>query len=1215
MPSANPQIVSFGGASNAKTTPHLLDDGEVLTSTNLDFGQEPGAAVSRYGSTRLWTITASPVTKLVKHYKNVLGNSVLYAQAGGSVYKIISGTGTVINTGYSVDNVAITQFKDHIYTVGTAGSNSVQDNGTSTKHWIKNAPASAPGIAVETLTALDIATTFSAGEGSKTSEAAGTATFTTTASPYRIQINGTLTTTNLNLNGTNTIGDQGIHYVELRFSNPELITRISQDYSITDTDFTNIYHTEYDLEVVTLDAADPILPDPEALIESELNAGETSDTLPVEAREEMMSEARTDVRSPVIRISAAKNTFNLWSLARPNFELISNANSPAGWDNIRAARIVIEATAPTEVQIRNWAIRGAQNYPLNDADVGYSWAETIAEFDAEGFLVSESAPGPYSARTKMQNARAGVTGSNPSASDASYTHRILYRQGGYLRDFYAVATNTFTTTAYTDDMNDVKALYNQRLNRNLYPRASFPNNIVSASDIFFNRIFVAHENRLRWSLPGRPGSFPLTSEATISHAGDEVKALITWPPGLIIVNRDSVYELQGTIFEGAESNWSLNRTGSKHGSKAPLVCIKTPFGIPLLELDGLYMYTPGNGIDQPLTWLMNKIGDAWRGTTANDPAATKGNRVPAINRGQIHHSCAEYYDGKLYLAVPTASNTYCDTLFVIDFTTERVWWYKYPFNITSLLWDIADYRLLAGSEGGYIFQLEAAGSQDQDEAAAATGIVYTLRSKPITAPTDFVLENVALEYKGGGNALVKAVVDNTSTITMGTLTSTTQDWFIPPFSAQVHNNIIFGIDGTSTGDRQVLYQVEGEMLVEPKRVEFWRTEHQPYDTEQIWDVHQADLEIIGTGTVTGIAYVDNTAVMTRTDLVGPTGGRKVFVKSYPNDTFGQVGYTKYNTTGGLVFKHWQTTAVTRPEPPRILNYLSPRRCFQDEQEFKTTECCIDPIGGTVTQITVVDGTAVATNTYSGAKKTSVVKSLPNDLYGRIVWAEYSGSTVFKFYEDWFESLKEPDRVNNWKFGPVPFPSQTYVKTWFPTLNPNGTMTGVLYLDNTAISTSTFTGSDRQTYNVGLDVSTAMAVQTGSFLEVYYTGTNFKHYDTQYETEAKPFGKKTWLTKYEKIGGATEIDMARWWSYDIEFSGTGTITSIWDTDYGSTNTETITITNRQWGERKPFPPGVRFHTLQHRMLSTADFRVWKDNVDIDREGVKGFSRTTRVGVPQ
>lgn len=1218
MPSANPQIVSFGGANNAKTTPHLLDDGEVLTSTNLDFGQEPGAAVSRHGSTRIWTVVASPVTKLFKHYKNSLSSSILYAQVGGSIYRVLNGTATAtttINTGYLADNVAITQFKDYIYTIGTAGANSIQDNGTATKHWIKNPPATAPTSTVTTLTPLVVSTLFNAGEGSMTSEAGGTATFTTSASPYRIQINGTLISTNLNSNSGNTIGDSGIHYVELLFSNPNAVAKISQDYSIGNTDFTNVYHTEFDTAYSS--DAEPVLANPEELIESQLGVGASSDnSVDLATREDMLSEARTEIRSPTGRVVLAKNTFSLWSESRPNFELITKDSAPIGWDNIQACRIIIECKATTQIKIRNWTIAGALTYPLNDADVGYAWAETVAEFDAAGFLVSESTPGPFSTRVKMQNARALTTGGSPAATDSSYTHRILYRQGGYLRDFYAVATNLIGTATYTDTVSDVSALTSGfKLNRNLYSRAGFPNNIVTASEIFYNRIFLAHENRLRWSLPGRPGAFPILSESIVSHSGDEIRSLIAWPPGLVVVNRDSVYEMQGTIFEGDAANWSLNRTGSKHGSKAPLVCIKTPFGIPLLELDGLYMYIPGSGIDQPLAWLMGKIGDAWRGTTANDPAAIKGNRAPAINRGQIHHSCAEYYDGRLYLAVPTGSNTYCDTLFVLDFTTERVWWYKYPFNISSLMWDVADFRLLAGSEGGYIFQIEAAGSQDQNEAAVATGIVYTLRSKPVTAPTDFVLENVALEYRGGGNALVKAIVDNTSTITMGTLTSTTQDWFIPPFSAQVHNNIIFGVDGTSTGDRQVLYQVEGEMLVEPKRVEFWRTEHQPYDTEQIWDVHQADLEIVGTGTVTGIAYVDNTAVMTRVDLVGPTSGRKVFVRAYPNDTYGQVGYTKYNTTGGLVFKHWQTVAVTRPEPPRILNYVSPRRNFQDEQEFKTTECCIDPIGGTVTQITVVDGTAVATNTYSSAKKTSVVKSLPNDLYGRIVWAEYSGPTVFKFYDDWFESLKEPDRVNNWKFGPVPFPSQTYVKTWYPTLNPNGTMTGILYLDNTAISTSTFVGTDRQTYNVGLDVSMAIAVQTGSFLEVYYTGTNFKHYDTQYETEAKPFGKNTWLTKYEKIGGATEIDMARWWSYDIEASGTATITSIWDTDIGSTNTETITVVNRQWVERKPFPPGVRFHNLQHRLYSVSNFKLWKDNIDIERQGVKGFSRITKQGVPQ
>jgi len=1220
MPTTNPQQLSFDGGVNSKASPHSIADNEVVTATNIDFSSEPGAAACRFGSTKIWAVSTSAVTSISKSYKASYGNSAVYAISNAGLHRIvggISGTATAIATsGYVVNSLPVTQFKDYTYAVATAGSLSIKDDGTNTYHWLKAAPATAPTVSSSTLAPLSLTTAFTAStntlDGTLTAQGTGTATYTASASPYRVVISGTLLTTNMDLNGTNTIGDYGIDYTEISFSNPQKVLRVSKDYSIGDTDFTNYYHAEIDI-----DEAIDALPDPELLIESQLGEGtSTSVALDLETREGMLSEARTEIRAPSNMLSAAAGTYNLWAIPRTSFELVSKSNTPTGWTNIQACRIVIECASTQQVKVRKWEIQGAKNFPLNDADVGYSWAETLAEFDASNNKLDESAPGPFSARTKLQHCAAVVVG-NGTATDSTYTHRILYRQGGYTRDFYAVSTNTIATTTMTDTISDIEALtLGFRMERNLMSRAEFPNNILSLSEPVFNRIFVGYQNKLLWSLPNRPGSFPKRSTTLVSHSGDEIQGLVAWPPGLVIINRDSVYEMAGTIFEGAEANWVLTRSGSKHGPQARQVCIKTPFGIPLLEADGLYMYIPGQGVDQPVPWVLDKIADAWK------PGITvyKNSRVPVINQGYLLNSCAEYWDNKLYLAMPTGSSQVPNTLFVLDFATQHVWWYTYPFNITSLRFDRANSWLLAGTDDGAIMQLEASGMRDQNSGGTNTAISYSFKTKAISAPTDFVLENIAVEYKGG-NGVVKAVVDNTATVTLGTLTNTNQDWLIPPFSAQVHNNIAMDFSGTAldttgtdTTARPVFYQIEADMLVEPKRVQFWRTEHETFAPEQIWDVHYADVEVLGTGTITGVVYIDNVAVMTRTDITGPTDGRKITPLAYPNETYGHVQYTKYTSSGTVYFKHWQTKSLTRPEPPRVLNYVGNKLC-QDETEWKTFEPCIAALNGTTTAIVMLDGTALSTHSMTGNYRQSYAFSVPNDSNGRSIYASYSSTTPFKFYEDRFDGLAEPDRVNNWKHGPAPLPSENYVKTWVPILNPYGTVTGTLLVDNTAISTSTFTGTDRQGYNIGVDLSAAMALQTGSIIEAYYTGTNFKHYDTQYELEAKPFGKKTWLTKYSKVGGATQLDMARWWSYDIEPVGTATITSIWDVDGTGTHTQTITCASRIWVDQIPFPPGVRFYNIQHRMLSTGNFRVWKDNVDIERQGIKGFTRTTVVGKPE
>ena len=65
----------------------------------------------------------------------------------------------------------------------------------------------------------------------------------------------------------------------------------------------------------------------------------------------------------------------------------------------------------------------------------------------------------------------------------------------------------------------------------------------------------------------------------------------------------------------------LQRTGARHGSKAVNVPIKTPYGIPLLDYDGLYMYQPGQGVDQSIEWAQEILSDAFMGAGGEDPVA------------------------------------------------------------------------------------------------------------------------------------------------------------------------------------------------------------------------------------------------------------------------------------------------------------------------------------------------------------------------------------------------------------------------------------------------------------------------------------------------------------------------------------------------------------------------------------------------------------------
>lgn len=1215
MPVMSPQQIALGGGVNSFAAPHLIGEDEVATATNIDFGLTPGAAQVRFGSRKVYSVGVSPVRHMFMHYKEPIANSVLYTQAGTAVFR---GTGfTSIMTGANTAVTPFTQFGDFLYTIGSAGSNSIKDDGTTATDWIKQTPGTPAIFATNTTTGRIITTTFAASEGTLVGQSGGTATYTEGSAPYRIQIDaGTLgATLNEGVLG-DIIGNYGIHAMSISFSNPGVVSRVSQDYSIGGTAYTSYYHADLDLSF-----ANDMIPDIVKLIDAELTQGTATNTaITAETRQDIISQLRDNVSNNTSRMSFAANSFNTWTVARPEFELVSVGTG--NWNDIQAARIVVEASAPVEVMVHTWRIYGDVAHSLNDTSLGYMWWETFATID-NGVVIGESNPGPAYGPIRLSNANVEVLSVGTASGNHGITHRILYRSGGLLPQPYAVSTNTYGAATHTDTIPDIKALGNQKkMTVSALGRSNFYSSVECLSEPHYGRIFGMSDNILFWSDANVPDRFSLNNYTQVSHAGDEGRGLVVWPPGLVIVNRDSVYEMDGNIFEGPDQNWILRRTGARRGSKAPRTILKTPYGIPLLDMDGLYMYQPGQGIETPLDFVSQQIGDAWRGPGAFDPASTKGNRVPAIVSGNIDTACAEYYDNKYFLAVPTGTATLPNTVFVIDFARKQCWWYQYPYSITSLLWDIPNARLLAGTSGGSIMRLNL-GYYDENDAGSQVGVAWKIRTRAWTAPSDAVLENLMLEVEGSGGSAV-GTYDGTSTIALGTLTNTTKDWVIPPLSGYVKNNVQFELSGTQNANvPTVLYQLKFDAMIEPPRVTFWRTEHDlsGHGGDKIWDVHYADIEAIGTGTITGIIYVDNAIVGTNLITSGTVSTdrtlRQVKVQGLPAETVGRIAYTEYTAGSGMVFKHWNTYYNVRPLPDLVTSYVSTKTCG-DEAEWKTFEPCIGANGGTVLATSFLDGTAIQTSTIVGgnAQNQSYAFALPNDKFGRSMYTIYNSAdsqTPFRFHDERYENIPEPDVVTNWKHGPIPFSAKSNLRTWVATLNPRGTMTGTLFADNTAIATNVFTGTDKSIYTVGLDVSTALALQTATGLEAYYTGSGFKHWNTEYEVETKPFGKNTWSIIYKKIGGATQLDMARFWSWDVE--GAGTFTSVWDIDGTATNTQTFTVAGREWRDRIPWPAGARGQIWQQRVLASAPIHVHKVSLDMERVGVKGFSRVTFVGTPQ
>ena len=1302
MPDTQQQVqLAFGGAANPTAATQLLGQDEVATATNIDFSYERGAASVRRGTYKKWTVSqGNKINAFYRRYVNNLNQSPIYALAGTTVYRGSGGSFSSILSGITGTHMSVCNYHNYAFIVPELGTQAIKDDGTAVTDWIKQNPATAPAITITTI-GTSAVSTFTVAEGTATTVVGLGSSAIADATSFRVEFDATPLSTNLSTaSGGATIGDDGQDTIVLFFSDPSAVKRVSLDYSIGDTTFKNCWHAELNPNDTSTNTVDP-----STLIESQDSSSYIS-------KAAMYAEAQRK-RSQSSPISYAANSYTTWKIRRPEFTLIGASGS--SWSNIQKTRIIVEGVKTFRSSINSWQTAGGASAPLFDSDLGYVWFETWATADSDGNILGESCPSPSSGRFMVEGGWAKVVSTASPTGNHGITHRIFYRQGGFLQDAYAVTTVALATTTATDTLSDIKALTANNImqTRDILPHTWFPNNVVCISEPFYERIFVGHQNHLNWSLPGVPDAFPTASVADVSDSGDEIKGLVVWPPGLVIINRDSVYEMHGNVFEGSSQDWILQRTGSRHGNNAGRAIIKTPYGIPLLDSDGIYMYVPGQGVDIPLDWVMDKIGDAFRGAGDYDPVSIKGDRVPAINRGYVDQSCAAYHDGKLYLGIATDANTVPSTLFVLDFSNKQVWWYTYPWNFTTLWWDQVDSCLYAGTTDGNIMWLDYGNSVDQTTSGSQTPITWKIRTRSWTAPSDSVLENVAVEY-AGGNIYAYGIYDGTGTNLLGTLTNSGRDWSIPKLGGTVCNNACFEFRGTqATGTQNTLYGMRFDAMVEPPRVSYYKT---PYDLsntdgEKLWDVHYADLEVFGTsGYVYGTMFVDNVAVGTMT-ATAPSNGRKIYTKSFPSETYGCQAYTLYNCNTGVTFKHWDTRREARNEPPRVNTWrtdiksleenicdgvdfdLNPNgtvtstvfldnvalstfttvgtnrqsytnalpvnsygrtiytihngvafkhyqtwyhmrpepdrwtsftseRQSDNEQRYKTFEAELDCYNSTVYGVAFVDGLAVSTQTFYGMSlgRHSYVQAMPPDTYGRSSYALYytNGGQLFKHYRTWFEGDPEPDRLSVSQWGPNTYPSDQTLKTWVAELNPIGTCTGVLYANGTAISTATFIAPRRTTFNVGLDLSALGAPQTAIDLKAVYTSVFpsnvHKHYNTNIETESRPFGKTSWLIRYNKLGGASAMDMARQFDLDIEPVGTATVTSYWDVDDVTVSTATLVYAGREWKNAIPFPPGARGYNFQQRVVSAQPFRVWKSSLDTMRFGLKGLSRISIPGTP-
>lgn len=1063
-----PSQTSFAGADFV-TSRALLRDDEVAYSSNIDYSVIPGAAAVRRGSVRVIKPGTAAVDMLFRHYNNAsLGASPWYtADAAGVVRRITGGFGApsasnIITGGNTDENdlsVAVSYRDDVFIASGTVAK---RDDGTTTREWVPPAPGTAVTLATATLAPLAVLTSTNTWTAVEASDApstdVGTATADTNEASLRITFEQAPNVTNLNTNGGVTIGDAGVHSIDLAFDEPKFLTRVVMEYSIGDATFTNKLTAQ--LDAVQYSQA---ISDAGELIDG---VRESANGVPADSsnRATARSLVRQALRPPRAQAAVAPDSFATWSVAAPQFELVGRSATNVFAD-VQACRLVIEASGPLTAKARDWVVQGAETYPLHDPKLGYTYWETFARVETIGgeeVIVDESAPSPASARQRINNGRIIVTSPNASPGEGM-THRVLYRQGGYLADPYAISTHSVGTATWTDTMWDIEALlFSNTLEGGI--RATFPQ-AARAAAVYVSRMFVGYDNRLIWSLPGRPGTFPAASETEVSHTADRIQKLFTVGDRLVIVNRDSVYEMIGGSFEGIEADWTLGRTESQ-GSIAPRATVMTPYGITLVRDDGLFLYQPGAGRDRPLDWAMAKIGDIFKGNGAFDPAQVKGRIGDGINQSAMQHCVAAYHDDKLYFGFPSGSATRASLFVVCDFKTQRCAVFSFPWNVRTMLADRSGNALLVGTTDGALMRLNQ-GHQDADSAGVAASIVWNLGSRRWTLPGETRGQIVSFENEGQMDGTAHAVYDGTATDTVGTLTASNRAWTTFGLDGTAGQSVEFFLYGTQNGgDQGVLRGINWEGDTDPPAVEYWRSDDDDggWPCEKRWNVLAADISVAGTATVTAVTYIDGAAVATNT-VVGPVA-RTLHHFSLPNNTVGDIAYTV--VTGGP-FKRWRTLHLAEREPCRVTLWRT-EEDSGEERIFDAINADLDCNGEPVTSVVYVDNVAVTTATFSGSGRQSYVGSLPVETYGRSIYAVHEG-TAFKHYRTWWDQRLEPDRYTTYVT-----PRRSGEEHWWRAVNADvdllgGTATCTTYIDNVAVDTEVLTGNGRESYSWSLPADT------------------------------------------------------------------------------------------------------------------------------------------------
>jgi hypothetical protein len=425
----------------------------------------------------------------------------------------------------------------------------------------------------------------------------------------------------------------------------------------------------------------------------------------------------------------AVGVMNLYNSETEAQFLASDSNHKVIDTDVFQWGISAPSTAPT-------LALGAAGSLTGDYYYKYTYVRKVA-----GALIHESNPSPASSVLATTSDWIVVTPTQPS--DSQVTHIRFYRtmaNGVSTSDDYfydgeiAVGVTTFTTSSTDTALGSLIETDND----------TPPSGITSiAGPGAFRNLFVAAGNKVYYSKPSRPESFPPTYYAEVGSSYSGILALVDWGGLVYAFSPSGIYYLQGNSADTFVPVRTMASTPlvAKHGIK------ETDKGIFYVGDSGLYAF---NGqVEVPIS--DEKVDSLFRGETVNG--------VNPINKTYISNCILEYFNGKIFLAYPDANEEFPNKVLMYDLIKKKFSIWNYNITIRSLFHDKLNKRLLAGDSNGNIWRLEY-GVDDNGSA-----FTFKVRSKELVGIEYIAPSTARLDvYNEGGNTVYFRFLQEDSTI-------------------------------------------------------------------------------------------------------------------------------------------------------------------------------------------------------------------------------------------------------------------------------------------------------------------------------------------------------------------------------------------------------------------------------------------------------------------